>query len=55
MIFPVILGSGRKLFAAGSPPAGLKLTKSRASDTGVLMVWYERAEMARIGSFAATA
>lgn len=52
MIFPLIPGSGRKLFANGSPPAGLKLTKSRTSDTGVLMVWYERAEMASIGSFA---
>ena len=52
MIFPLIPGSGRKLFAKGSPPAGLKLTKSRTSDTGVLMVWHERAEMASIGSFA---
>ena len=52
MIFPLIPGFGRKLFARGSPPAGLKLTKSRTSDTGVLMVWHERAEMASIGSFA---
>ena len=52
MIFPLILGSGRKLFAKGGPPAGLKLTKSRISDTGVLMVWYERTEMAKLGSFA---
>lgn len=52
MIFPVILGSGRKLFACGHPPAGLRLTKSRVSGTGVVMVWYERAALVEVGSFA---
>ncbi len=52
MIFPVILGAGRKLFATGSAPQGLKLTKSRISAMGVIMAWYDRAEMAATGSFA---
>lgn len=52
MIFPLVLGSGARLFASGTTPGGLRLTKSRVAATGVLMVWYERAEMAATGSFA---
>jgi dihydrofolate reductase len=52
MIFPVILGTGRKLFATGSAPVGLKLTKSHTSTTGVVTAWYDRDEMKPMGSFA---
>src|SRR5207248_3181417 len=39
---PVVLGSGKKLFADGSAPHSFKLTRSRVSSTGVLIGHYER-------------
>src|SRR6266480_270638 len=39
---PVVLGGGKKLFADGSAPHSFKLTRSRASPTGVLISRYER-------------
>jgi dihydrofolate reductase len=39
---PVVLGSGKKLFADGSAPHSFKLTSSRASSTGILIGHYER-------------
>jgi dihydrofolate reductase len=39
---PVVLGSGKKLFADGSAPHAFKLTSSRVSSTGVLIGHYER-------------
>lgn len=39
---PIVLGSGKKLFADGSAPRAFKLTGSRSSTTGVLIGHYER-------------
>ena len=39
---PVVLGSGKKLFADGSAPHAFRLTGSRVSSTGVLIGHYER-------------
>ena len=52
MIFPVVLGAGKRLFAEGSVPAGLKLTESTTSTTGVLMASYKREGDIQYGSFA---
>jgi dihydrofolate reductase len=41
LVSPVVLGSGRRLFTDGVPPAGLRLVHSRASASGVLMLTYE--------------
>ncbi|MEV4020706.1 dihydrofolate reductase family protein [Nonomuraea angiospora] len=41
LVFPVILGEGKRLFAEGTAPAGLKLTGSTATDAGVVFVTYE--------------
>jgi dihydrofolate reductase len=44
MVFPVVLGSGKRLFADGSPPATLRLSEARPVGTdGVLVLIYERA------------
>jgi dihydrofolate reductase len=51
-IFPVVLGSGKRLFADGAVPAGLKLVDSQTSTTGVLIASYERAGEVEYGSFA---
>jgi dihydrofolate reductase len=42
-VFPVVLGSGKRLFGEGAVPAGLKLTGSKTSKTGVTINTYRRA------------
>jgi dihydrofolate reductase len=41
-IVPVVLGSGKKLFADGSAPHAYKLVSSRASTNGLVVAHYER-------------
>jgi dihydrofolate reductase len=41
--FPVLLGRGKRLFGAGTKPAGLKLVASGVSTTGVMFSSYQRA------------
>lgn len=52
LIFPVVLGGGKRLFGPGAIPAGLRLTNSQVSTTGVLVATYERAGDVTTGSFA---
>ena len=42
-IFPLTLGSGKRLFANGTIPAAFKVTESNVSPNGVILVNYERA------------
>lgn len=42
-VFPVLLGSGKRLFADGTIPTRLRLVDARTSGTGVVMHTYERA------------
>lgn len=51
LIYPVILGRGKRLFGDGATPAGLKLTRSQTSSTGVTLAWYEVEGPVRTGSF----
>ena len=48
----VLLGRGKRLFADGAIPAGLRLVDSKASTTGVVIARYSRAGEVSIGSFA---
>jgi dihydrofolate reductase len=50
--FPVLLGAGKRLFANGTVPAGLRLADSRTSTTGVVMSTYERGGPIEYGTFA---
>jgi dihydrofolate reductase len=50
--FPVVLGEGKRLFAGGTVPRGLRLADSAVSTTGVLMTTYEPAGEIEYGSFA---
>ena len=50
-IFPVVIGSGNRLFADGTIPSGLKLVDSAVSTTGVVIGRYEPAGEIPIGSF----
>jgi dihydrofolate reductase len=51
-IFPLVLGDGKRLFADGATPAGLKLVDTKTSSTGVMMGTYARAGAIAYGSFA---
>jgi dihydrofolate reductase len=51
-IFPVVIGSGKRLFSDGTIPAGLKLVDSKVSSTGVVIGTYEPAGELVTGSFA---
>ena len=48
-IFPVVVGSGKRLFGSGAIPAGLTLTDSQVSKTGVTINTYERAGGIEVG------
>jgi dihydrofolate reductase len=50
-IFPVLLGSGKRLFGDGTVPAALELVDSRVSKTGVTINAYRRAGAIDTGSF----
>jgi dihydrofolate reductase len=52
LIFPLVLGKGKRLFGDGAMPAAFRLAGSQASTTGVIMATYERAGEIRVGSFA---
>ncbi|HEY6595511.1 MAG TPA: dihydrofolate reductase family protein [Asanoa sp.] len=51
-VFPVVVGSGKRLFADGTTPAGLKLVDSTVSTTGVMIGTYEPAGELVTGTFA---
>jgi dihydrofolate reductase len=50
-IYPLTLGGGKRLFAEGTIPAAFKVTDSKVSPNGIIVVNYERAGAARTGSF----
>lgn len=51
-IFPVTLGSGKRLFAEGTMPAAFELTSSETTPSGVIFANYKRAGGVKTGSFA---
>jgi dihydrofolate reductase len=51
-IFPLVLGSGKRLFSDGTIPSGLRLIDIRVSTTGVFIGTYEPAGEVVTGSFA---
>ncbi|HEY0450246.1 dihydrofolate reductase family protein [Actinophytocola sp.] len=51
MIFPVVLGTGKRLFADGAVPAALELVQSRTTPSGVVQCVYRRAGEVAYGSF----
>ena len=50
-IFPVTIGSGRRLFAEGTTYAGFQLAESRVAPSGVIIATYKRAGAVKSGSF----
>ena len=50
-IFPVTLGTGKRLFAEGTIPAAFELLDSQALPSGVILANYKRAGELKTGSF----
>ena len=50
-IFPVTLGTGKRLFAQGTIPAAFTLVDSKTSPSGVLVATLKRAGEVKTGSF----
>jgi dihydrofolate reductase len=50
--FPLVVGSGKRLFGDGTVPGGLELVDSVTSTTGVTISTYRRAGQVEPGSFA---
>lgn len=50
-IFPVVLGTGKRLFADGTVPVGLRVADTTVSTTGVVIARYEPAGAVEYGSF----
>ncbi len=51
-IFPVTLGSGKRLFAEGTMPAAFELMESKISPRGVIFANYKKVGDVKTGSFA---
>ena len=51
LIFPVVLSKGKRLFGDGTVPVGLRLVKSQAYPTGVIVANYAPAGDVRTGDF----
>ncbi|MGA4845792.1 dihydrofolate reductase family protein [Streptomyces sp. G5(2025)] len=51
LTFPVVLGTGKRLFTEGVPPTAFRLARSRTTSTGVVISTYERAGRPEYGSY----
>ncbi len=51
-VFPLVIGSGKRLFSDGTIPSGLRLVDHKVSTTGVVIGTYEPAGEIVPGSFA---
>ncbi|HYQ45979.1 MAG TPA: dihydrofolate reductase family protein [Polyangiaceae bacterium] len=51
LTFPVVLGTGKRLFGTGAVPAAMKLLQTRATRTGTLIASYARDGKPKVGSF----
>ncbi|MDQ1751292.1 MAG: hypothetical protein QOE71_2348 [Pseudonocardiales bacterium] len=51
-VFPLVIGSGKRLFSEGTVPGGLKLVDNKVSTTGVMIGTYAPAGEIVTGSFA---
>ncbi|MDF2693790.1 MAG: hypothetical protein K0S65_2173 [Labilithrix sp.] len=52
LIYPLVLGKGKRLFTSAAIPGAFALTKSVVSPSGVIITTYERAGAVKTGSFA---
>ena len=51
LVFPVLLGTGKRIFAEGTPPRELALVSTKALSSGVIISTYRPSGALRTGSF----
>jgi dihydrofolate reductase len=51
LVFPVVLGSGKRLFGEGTIPRGMRLVETKTFPTGVVMHRYQRVGAPEYGTF----
>ena len=51
LVFPVLLGTGKRFFSAGAPPRELALVRTKAASSGVIISTYRPSGPLRTGSF----
>ncbi len=51
LVFPVVIGKGKRLFDGGTVPSGLKLIEGKTAPSGVILAIYEPAGAIKTGSF----
>jgi dihydrofolate reductase len=54
-IFPLVLGTGKRLFGGGTVPAGFEVTSSQILPSGVIAATYRSGAEIKYGTFAAEA
>jgi dihydrofolate reductase len=52
LVYPIVLGTGKRLFSGGEMPAALELVQAHTTSTGVSIATYRRAGRPKYGSFA---
>jgi dihydrofolate reductase len=52
LVFPVVLGEGKRLFGSGTVPRSLQLVDTKTAETGVVISTYARGGEVQTGSFA---
>jgi dihydrofolate reductase len=50
-IYPITLGTGKRLFASGTVPAAFKAKECKLTPSGVMLVKYEKSGVVKIGTF----
>lgn len=51
LVFPVMIGRGKRIFSDLAQPTGLRLIESKATPTGVILSRYQPAGAMRVGSY----
>jgi dihydrofolate reductase len=54
LVFPVLIGTGKRFFSDGAPPRELALVSTRATSSGVIISTYRPSGPLRTGSFGGT-
>lgn len=53
LTFPVVVGSGKRLFETGTTPTAFKLARSRTTENGIVLATYQRTGAPTYGTFEA--
>ena len=49
VVYPVLLGTGKRFFAGGTPPCSFDLVSTKATPSGVILITYKVAGPLKTG------